>query len=469
MTAEDQGQPEVAAPRRVVSTASAGRALAVVEALLDDAARSGERAVTWTRIVLSALMLVVWPILTWEELKTGRVSLWVTLFASPVALLISLWILRYLRRHALKLKTQIAAVTLDVVLIATVMVPYPFSPAPDYNNVTNMNGMALLVLGVVTGGVRLSRRVSLYATGMYLALLAVLGVIDYSLGHVRSMPLDYTLYTLYLLAAGVLAYIAASRTRALVLRAATQTLEAERTRSLLGAYVSEEVAAASLAQDELHLGGQRQDVAILFTDLRGFTTFSEGLSPEELVTQLNRYLDAMVTCVRAHGGVVDKYIGDSIMAVFGAPTPAPDDAARALRAAASMREALVSHNEDRRRRGLPPLAQGIGAHFGPVVAGNVGTTERAAYTVIGDAVNLASRLESATKEQGTDVLFSRDLVEAASLAPGDAPLPAVVPHGTLVVRGREQPVEVFTLASPADAEGRPDVESVGPKVVEVIG
>jgi adenylate cyclase len=143
------------------------------------------------------------------------------------------------------------------------------------------------------------------------------------------------------------------------------------------------------------------------------------------------------------GGVVDKYIGDAIMAVFGAPRSSPDAAARALRAAQGMSRALEAHNAARAAKGLPPLKHGIGVHFGPVIAGNIGTQTRTQYTVIGDAVNLGSRLESATKELGVELLVSRELRDAALASA--AALPALRPCGQIMVKGREQAVEVFTL------------------------
>jgi adenylate cyclase len=142
--------------------------------------------------------------------------------------------------------------------------------------------------------------------------------------------------------------------------------------------------------------------------------------------------------------VVDKYIGDAIMAVFGVPSEHPDDAARAIRAADRMRGALVRHNVDRKARGLPPLAHGVGVHYGPMVAGNIGTAERMQYTVIGDAVNLASRLETATKDVAVEMLISDAAVQAA-LSSGVA-LPILRVHGPIHVRGHEAPIVVHTSA-----------------------
>ena len=243
----------------------------------------------------------------------------------------------------------------------------------------------------------------------------------------------------------VLGVAVAGRARTLVYSAADKAVEAERVRQRLGAYVSEEVAEQALGTREPTLGGRRQDVAVLFSDLRGFTTWSERSEPERIVAELNAYLDVVVAAVRAEGGVVDKYIGDSVMVIFGIPAARPDDAARALRAAAGMQRVLVAHNADRVRRRLAPLAQGVGVHFGPAVAGNIGTSDHLQFTVVGDTVNLASRLESATKDHGVATLFSAEVVQAAR-ASGQS-FPEVAAKGRIHVKGRDAEIEVFTLAS----------------------
>ena len=151
-------------------------------------------------------------------------------------------------------------------------------------------------------------------------------------------------------------------------------------------------------------------MVILFSDIRGFTTIAEQLGPAQLIACLNEYLGHMTRCVDMFGGLVDKFIGDAVMAVFSLPTPQPDDAERAVQAALTMREELERFN-----RGLPaaapPLAIGLGLHCGPVVAGLIGSPQKRAYTVIGDAVNTAARLESMTKHLGASMLVSQDVLQ----------------------------------------------------------
>src|SRR5262249_52342152 len=151
--------------------------------------------------------------------------------------------------------------------------------------------------------------------------------------------------------------------------------ERDKLRVTMGKYMTEEVLQHVLA-GEVELGGKLLELTILFCDLRDFTTFSEKRSAQELVGLLNEYFTEMVDCVMAEGGVVDKYIGDNIMAVFGAPVSRPDDALRAVRASIQMREALARLNERFAARGIERLRFGIGLHSGEVVAGNIGSAKR---------------------------------------------------------------------------------------------
>jgi adenylate cyclase len=270
---------------------------------------------------------------------------------------------------------------------------------------------------------------------------------DESSNHVGdTLANRITLGSLLVLAA-VFAWMIAGRTRAMVLEGAAQTLLAERARARLGAYVSEEVAQHALASDDMRLGGVRQEVAILFSDLRSFTSASEKADPEQIVRELNEYFEVMVAAVQDEGGVVDKYIGDSIMAVFGAPNTRDDDAARAIRAAWRMEQALVKLNAARAKRELAPLRHGIGVHFGACVAGNIGTTTRAQYTVIGDTVNVAARLESSTKDAGVTVLISDAAV--AKVRASGAEVPALKSLDEVKAKGREEKIAVHTFAQGA--------------------
>ena len=214
--------------------------------------------------------------------------------------------------------------------------------------------------------------------------------------------------------------------------------ERDKLRATMGKYMTQSVM-DHLMSGKVELGGETLTVTILFSDIRSFTSISETMSAGELVKLLNEYFTEMVTVVMEEGGVVDKYIGDAIMAVFGAPVSKPDDARRAVRAAVRMRHALAKLNEKLVARGSQPIRTGIGLHTGEVIAGNIGSEARMEYTVIGDAVNLASRLETATKELGTDVLISED---TQALLDDELETRAV---REITVKGRTKPVTVYEV------------------------
>lgn len=209
---------------------------------------------------------------------------------------------------------------------------------------------------------------------------------------------------------------------------------------LFGRYVSRDVYQQLVDNPALaRLGGERREMTVLFSDIRGFTTVSEQSQPEAIVHLLNEYLTEMVAIVFRHHGTVDKFIGDAVMALFSAPIEDPDHANHAVDAALEMIGALRLLNERWAARGRPKIDIGIGINTGPMIAGNIGSEQIMSYTVIGDAVNLASRLESLNKEYGTRIIISdatrSRLTKAFSLRP----------LGDVVVKGKSQPVAVFEV------------------------
>ena len=218
--------------------------------------------------------------------------------------------------------------------------------------------------------------------------------------------------------------------------------ERDLVRDLLDKNVSPEVA-AQLLRDGSALGGEEREVTILFCDLRGFTTMSETLAPRDLLALLNRYLDRMSAEIEREGGVIDKFIGDAIMALFGAPVAQGDAADRALAAALAMERALATLNTELVAEGKPPLAFGVGINTARIVAGNIGSHRRLNYSVIGDGVNVASRLQSLTRtpEYRTSIIASAATLAARRRAPATLPRPL----GTVPVKGRAEPVEIFAI------------------------
>ncbi|MGQ9589336.1 MAG: CHASE2 domain-containing protein [Planctomycetota bacterium] len=228
-------------------------------------------------------------------------------------------------------------------------------------------------------------------------------------------------------AEALVAYVAEGRRRREVAKA-------------FGQYLSPEVIRELLRNPEaLKLGGETRRIAVAFSDIRGFSTFSEGMTPEELVSFLNVYLTAMTDIVLERRGVIDKYEGDAIMAFWGAPISLERPALHAALAALEERRALQSLNERFRAEGRPPLAFRLGLAFGPAVVGNMGSTRRFAYTAMGDTVNLASRLEGANKFFGTALLASEAAVEDA----GEEIVARRL--GKVLVVGKKIPTGVFEL------------------------
>ena len=211
--------------------------------------------------------------------------------------------------------------------------------------------------------------------------------------------------------------------------------ERDRVRDLLGKVVDPAVAEELLSKD-LELGGEEREVSILFSDIRGFTALSERHQPAQLLDLLNRYLTHMSVAIEAEGGVVDKYIGDAIMALFGAPLGHGDDAPRAIRAALAMGRELLELNHELAEQGLPEIATGIGINTGLVVAGNMGSTRRLNYTVIGDNVNLASRIEGLTRFYGVPLIVSESTAAAA-------PDITFRELDQVRVKGKQEPVRIF--------------------------
>lgn len=189
----------------------------------------------------------------------------------------------------------------------------------------------------------------------------------------------------------------------------------------------------------IRMGGIQLEVSIIFCDIRGYTSLSEGMEPDRIVAMLNRYFTLMAGAVEEEGGTVNKFIGDAILAVFGAPQPRADHRDRAIRAALAMYRALGEFNAEQREDGQPELKAGIGIHSGLVLAGNIGTANKIEYTVIGDAVNVAQRIEELTAENGAPIICS-----GATLGP----YKQRYPHeslGIVQVKGRTDTLDVYSL------------------------
>lgn len=337
--------------------------------------------------------------------------------------------------------------------IATILNTFPMSSAP---------GVVTLLLILLFGFIEplLNRRfdplrafvVSMAAGAFYV----VIALVSFNNGLI--LPLVYPMVAL-----------AFSIVVALVVNALSAAFERERVRNEFARFAPDSVVdqviseALSHGGEGVKLGGRRMNATLLFSDLRGFTSFSEKLSPEKVIATLNDYLSEMSEAILNNGGTLVSYMGDGIMAVFGAPVETDYHADQALAAAREMLERLENFNARLAEGGADKhFRMGIGLNTGPVMSGNVGSERRMEYTTIGDTTNTAARLEAATKGTNYQLYMSESTHSALSDRPED-----IVFVETLSVRGREQGVNVWGLVDEGPAEGS-HFESTAPGPGELL-
>jgi class 3 adenylate cyclase len=297
----------------------------------------------------------------------------------------------------------------------------PFSPKIPaiFANLT-----AVAALLAVSGGLRLSRAAALTTTAFGVLAFAMASLLFRLDGATTAFS------GVTLLAVGLIAVWMTGVVR--------RQAEAEIGRAMLERFLPRKVV-VDAHENPLALVTEPRslDVTVVVTDLRGFTSLAEAMTPAEVLQFLNRIQGALAEAVREHGGTVDKFLGDGMLAVFGAPEPQADHAQRAIRAAESMRRALAEFNRERSGEGQPAVRMGIGIHSGPAVVGCIGSGLRLEFTVIGDTVNTASRLEALTKEKGADVLLSGETLRRAGLDARSV--------GDTAIRGKKDPLPLYAL------------------------
>jgi adenylate cyclase len=286
-------------------------------------------------------------------------------------------------------------------------------------------------------------------------LICLGGLVAITAGYLIAARLLYDNTGLLLLTVPVLSALVLSGSFSLGFEYFLERLEKLRTRRTLERYVSKNLVAEILENPDSYyssLRGVRVPATILFSDLIGFTTLAEKADPEALVTQLNEYLSRMTSVIFSNGGTLDKFIGDAIMAVWGnvRSLGTAQDAKSCARAALGMRRELSQLNQGWREQGRMGLGMGIGVNHGEVIVGNIGSQERMDPTVIGDAVNLASRLEGLTRIYGVDMLIG---ASAAELVRDEVYLRSVA---RVQVKGKTKPVDVFTFVAARGEETDPE-------------
>jgi len=211
-----------------------------------------------------------------------------------------------------------------------------------------------------------------------------------------------------------------------------------------GKYLSEEIRDEVLS-GRIPLDGEFKEVTVMFADLRDFTTMTEANDPKMIVTVMNSYFEAMGEAIQAEGGLILQFLGDEIYAVFGAPVSRHDHPARAFRAAQEMSRRLMTLNTRLATQGKPTLNHGIGLHTGHVVAANIGSPERLSYLLVGDTVNLASRLQGLTKEHGVEIILSQETL--SHLPKTELAGVELKDLGPTQVKGKNLAVEIFAVTS----------------------
>ncbi len=218
--------------------------------------------------------------------------------------------------------------------------------------------------------------------------------------------------------------------------------ERDKVKTILNKFHGSTVAQDLISHNTIERKGIRKEIAILFCDIRGFTTISEKSEPEDVVSMLNEYFNTLVRVITKNNGVIDKFIGDAIMAIWGVPQPSGTEATDVVKAALGMRKALAEYNVKRISEGKDPILFGIGIHYGSCISGIIGSEERLEYSVIGDTVNLCSRIESLTKKYGVDLLATSALQEQCSKISQDYIFEEI---GSVTVKGKEKPTTIFKV------------------------
>ena len=425
------------------------------EDLLFERERQGIRTLTIVRgLFVLIVVATVWivGVNLFEKVATTAIA---------VPALAAIWLFLFLlARRRLTKAVGFAGCCMDVAILSTLPVIWYLSVGgtdvpPAYMLKTQLTPLAVGLVALNALAIRPLYPLTVAAGGIFLhagLLLYVLreprttvssDFVDSAMGPALSLELVLVSMLIIAVAGATMGYLTHIARRTVV-----QAVGLEVANSQLGRYFSPGVVAriSSEAGSLLGLGGRTQEVAIMFCDIRNFTTITEKLPPSEVVGFLSHYHTRMVEVLFAHGGTIDKFIGDAIMVTFGTPDPSDDDAERSVRAGLAMNLALAELNAEREGRSLAEIRHGIGIHFGPVIAGNIGTEDRLEYTVIGDTVNVASRIQDACKTLGESLLISDAI---AARLPPDVQVRSLPEQR---VKGRQAPVQIYAVEQIA----RPD-------------
>lgn len=418
------------------------------EELLFDRERLGIRTLMIVRGIFALIMMAA----TWVIGANSLEKIATTSIVVLVLFVIWISLVLLARRKAVS-KVGLAGCVIDIAVLGTLPiiwyqtvggsdVPPAFMLKTQLTAVTlclvAFNALAIRPLYpiiVAVGGICVQAALFVYAVQDSRTIISS-NFVDSAMGPALNPDLILAGMLIIAITGGAMSYLTLITRRTVV-----QGVRLEVANAQLGRYFSPGVVSRiSSEADALRgVGGRTQEVAVMFCDIRDFTTITEKLPPSEVVEFLSHYHTRMVEVIFGFGGTIDKFIGDAIMVTFGTPDPGEDDAQQAVRAGLAMNVALAELNADRERRDLIKIRHGIGIHYGPVIAGNIGTEDRLEYTVIGDTVNVASRIQDVCKTVGEALLIS-DAVKKR--LPADIRLRALPEQR---VKGREAPVQIYAV------------------------
>ena len=421
--------------RRGLMLASSARSVAVLVLLMWLAYANPERGLAYVWVLSTGALLLV----------TGLAQLWL-----------------YARATTHTMAPYVFALVDSLLLAAVLLAPNPFATVPlplamPLRFASFLYFFVLLMQMAFSFRPRLLLWTTLCGIGAwtfgFLAIFRAPGTItDPPGGDMRArlgvyfLP-DYVSYLKYqnevlvFLVVGVGLALLVRRSRALV----AERAEAERARGNLSRYFSPKVVDVLAERDEPLGRVRRQPVGVLFADLVGFTTLAEEMTPEEVMALLRAFHGRMEEEVFRYGGCLEKFIGDALLATFGVPDTGPRDATDKLACARGMLAALDAWNAERAAGGLPPMRMGLGLHYGPVVAGDIGSRRSMAFATVGDTTNVTSRLQALTRDLGATIVASGVLVATVEREGADlALLAGLTPRGPHTLRGRDTPIELWT-------------------------
>ena len=435
-----------------------------IRAILEKQEMAAERLVNYVRAIFALLSLSAVAFVSPNVQTPTATTIFRWLMAAWfVYAAITFLILRRRDRYYWWLKYL--SITVDMTILHINAVGFLYNHSSIYEVYRSPINWVVIAAFNVMAGLRYSVAACLYSAALVVIYNSIfvpiaLGIanppmVNHAVYLGEGLCLDDIVYTIIFTAvSGVFAAVIASNSRRLILQSASDSLGRERLvqdRDRLAKYFSKDVVDLVLNNPEsLGQGGQRMTATVLFADIRNFTQLSTVMQPEQVVELLNRYFSTMVDIIFKNGGTLDKFLGDGLMALFGVPYPIEKPEERAVRTALEMLDALQELNRDLEAKGMLRLDIGVGINSGPVVAGNIGSSQRHEYTVIGDTVNLAARLEALNKETRTQILVSAPIHAAIKSSFRTRQL------GPLRIRGKPEPVEVYAvMPSEADLDSTP--------------